>query len=168
MYQNTYLQSTFKMSSLQINQSVSLYIPRVSLEITKQQIAYVFQSNLFGIVSRIDFISKTDYNDDYYNAAYIHFEQWNNTVMVHNFQEKLVNYINGMTNTPVRIVYNDPYYWNVFINKSNKKVISGQRKIRLDLSDLNAQEKSEKITTNEMGAYLLSILKNNSSPPVCC
>jgi hypothetical protein len=151
------------MSSLQINQSVSLYIPRVSSEITKEQVAYVFESNLFGIVSRVDFISKTDFNDHYYNAAYIHFKQWNNTVMVHNFQEKLMNYMNGVTETPVRVVYNDPYYWNVFINKSNKNIISGQRKICLDLSDFSVGEKAEKITTNEMGAYLLSILKNNSS-----
>lgn len=158
--------------SLQINQSFSLYIPRVSLEITKQQIAYVFESNFFGEVSRVDLVSKTDYQGHYYNAAYIHFKEWQNTVTVHHFQEKLVNYMNGVIGTPVRVVYNDPYYWNVFINKSAlTKYISGigQKKMCLDLSDFYATREKElllkneeKITTNERGAYLLSILRNSS------
>jgi hypothetical protein len=167
-------------ASLQINQSLSLYIPRVSLEITKEQVAYVFESNLFGEVSHVDLISKTDYQEDYYNAAYVHFKEWQNTVMVHNFQEKLVNYMNGVIGTPARVVYNDPYYWNVFINKSAlTKYISGsgQKKMCLDLSDFYASRKKEmlekqvveknkeKIITNEMGAYLLSILRNGS--PSC-
>jgi hypothetical protein len=162
--------------SLQINQSLSLYIPRVSSEITKEQIAYVFESNLFGEVSRVDLILKTDYQQSYYNAAYIHFKEWQNTVMVHNFQEKLVNYMNGIIGTPVRVVYNDPYYWNVFINKSAlTKYIGGscQKKMCLDLSDfyatrekelLEKKQNEEKVTTNEMGAYLLSILRNGSPP----
>jgi hypothetical protein len=165
-------------ASLQINQSVSLYIPRVSSEITKEQVAYVFESNLFGKVSRVDFVSKTDYYDDYYNAVYIHFKEWQNNVMVHHFQEKLVNYMNGLVGTPVRVVYNDPYYWNVFINKSSLSKTrhvggSGQKKMCLDLTDFYASREKEqnetchpvegdKITTNEMGAYILSILRNGS------
>jgi hypothetical protein len=171
------------MSSLQINQSMSLYIPSVSSEITKEQITHVFESNLFGVVSRVDLISKTDYNGHFHNAVYIHFKEWKNSIMVHHFQEKLVNYMNGSKDTPARVVYNDPYYWNVFINKSqNTKYVSGsgQKKICLDLSDFYAEKEKEmlelekqqymveeKITTNEMGAYLLSILKNNSSSEKC-
>jgi hypothetical protein len=167
-------------ASLQINRSLSLYIPRVSSEITKEQIAYVFESNLFGEVSRVDLVSKTDYQDDYYNAAYIHFKEWQNTVMVHNFQEKLVNYMNGILGTPARVVYNDPCYWNVFINKSAlTKYISGsgQKKMCLDLSDFYAattrekeqleKQNNEKFTTNEMGAYILSILRNGTPYEKC-
>lgn len=161
-------------ASLQINQSMSLYIPKVSSEITKEQIAYVFESNLFGEVSRVDLVSKTDYHDHFYNAAYIHFKEWQNTIMVHNFQEKLVNYMNGKATTPTRVVYNDPYYWNVFINKSPlTKYINGvgQKKICIDLVDLYAdankekeilEKQKQKVNTNEMGAYLLSILRNNA------
>jgi hypothetical protein len=165
-------------ASLQINQSLSLYIPRVSSEITKEQIAYVFESNLFGEVSRIDLVSKTDYIHDYYNAAYIHFKEWQNTVMVHNFQEKLVSYMSGTLAIPARVVYNDPCYWNVFINKSAlTKYIngSGQKKMCLDLSDFYTNREKEqlekhnqeKINTNEMGAYLLSILRTSSSCEKC-
>jgi uncharacterized membrane protein len=164
-------------ASLQINQTMSLYIPYVSSEITKEQVAYVFESNLFGEVSRVDFISKTDYKDNYYNAVYIHFKEWKNSIMVHHFQEKLINYMNGDTENMVRVVYDDPYYWNVFINKSSltKHVSgSGERKMCLDLSDFYETRKKEQeqqsevvnknkqITTNEMGAYILSILRNNS------
>lgn len=106
-------------ASLQINQTMSLYIPYVSSEITKEQVAYVFESNLFGEVSRVDFISKTDYWCSYYNAVYIHFKEWKNSIMVHHFQEKLVDYMNGETVNMVRVVYDDPNYWNVFINKSS-------------------------------------------------
>ena len=168
-------------ASLQINQSASLYIPRVSSETTKEQITYVFESNLFGDVSRVDLISKTDYNDHYYNAVYIHFKEWRNTIMVHHFQEKLMSYMNGLVETPARVVYDDPYYWNVFINNSssNTRYISGsgQKKICLDLSDFYAtnrekeqqfdNQSQEKINTNEMGAYILSILRNNSSCETC-
>jgi hypothetical protein len=166
-------------ASLQVNQTMSLYIPRVSSEITKEQVAYVFESNFFGQVSRVDFISKTDYCASYYNAVYIHFKEWENSIMVHNFQEKLVNYMDGVSETPARVVYNDPYYWNVFVNSSSLSKSryvggSGNKKICLDLSDFYAsrekeqnetchQVEGEKITTNEMGAYLLSILRNNSS-----
>ena len=162
-------------ASLQINQTMSLYIPWVSSEITKEQLAYGFESNFFGKVTRVDLLLKTDYQEDYYNAAYIHFKEWENSIMVHNFQEKLVNYMNGIVATPVRVVYNDPYYWNVFINKSAlTKYIScsGQKKMCLDLSDFYAtrekelleKQNEEKVTTNEMGAYLLSILRNGSPP----
>jgi hypothetical protein len=170
-------------SSLQINQTMSLYIPRVSSEVTKEQVAYVFESNMFGQVARVDFISKTDYSDSYYNAVYIHFKEWENSIMVHNFQEKLVSYMNGVVGTPARVVYNDPYYWNIFVNSSPLSKTryvggSGNKKICLDLSDFYASREKEqnetchpvegeKITTNEMGAYLLSILRNNSSCEQC-
>jgi hypothetical protein len=178
-------------ASLQINQTMSLYIPYVSSEITKEQVAYVFESNLFGEVSRIDLISKTDYCGSYYNAVYIHFKEWKNSIMVHHFQEKLVDYMNGDTENMVRVVYDDPYYWNVFINRSSltKRVRSltkyvsgsGERKMCLDLSDFYATRKieqeeqqsdvvvskNEQVTTNEMGAYVLSILRNNSSCEQC-
>ena len=101
--------------------------------------------------------------------------------MVHHFQEKLVNYMNGDTENMVRVVYDDPYYWNVFINKSALTKYSsgsGQKKMSLDLSDFYAtrekellekqneenKENKENFTTNEMGAYLLSILRNGSPP----
>ena len=188
IYPNTYYKqnSSFKMSaSLQINQSMSLYIPRVSSEITKEQVAYVFESNLFGKVTRVDLVLKTDYFGSYYNAVYIHFKEWENSIMVHNFQEKLVNYMNGVVVTPARIVYSDPCYWNVFVNSSLLSKTrhvggSGQKKKCLDLSDFYASREKEllektqnddchpvegeKITTNEMGAYLLSILRNGSPP----
>ena len=179
IYPNTYYNqfSNLTMSaSLQINQTMSLYIPCVSSEMTKEQVAYVFESNFFGEVSRVDFVSKTDYWGNYYNAVYIHFKEWKNSIMVHHFQEKLVNYMNGDTENMVRVVYDDPYYWNVFINKSALTKYSsgsGQKKMCLDLSDFYAtrekeqleKQNEEKITTNEMGAYILSILRNGS--PSC-
>ena len=178
-------------ASLQINQTMSLYIPCVSSEMTKEQVAYVFESNFFGEVSRVDFVSKTDYWGSYYNAVYIHFKEWKNSIMVHHFQEKLVDYMNGETKNMVRVVYDDPNYWNVFINKSSltkhvrslTKYVSGsgERKMCLDLSDFYATrkkeqeqqeqsvvvDKNEQFTTNEMGAYILSILRNNSSCEKC-
>ena len=84
--------------------------------------------------------------------------------------------MNGDTENMVRVVYDDPYYWNVFINKSALTKYSsgsGQKKMCLDLSDFYAtrekeqleKQNEEKITTNEMGAYILSILRNGS--PSC-
>ena len=57
-----------------MNANMSLYIPRVFSNISKERIADVFECLRLGKVNRIDFVAKMDRNNDLYNAVYVHFE----------------------------------------------------------------------------------------------
>jgi heat shock protein HspQ len=60
-----------------------------------------------------------------YNAAYIHFEYWYTNVVALNFQSRVLD-----ITKEARLMYEDPWYWIVLENKSNK-VVPGARKPRI-------------------------------------
>ena len=126
----SYQKQTAKMSSV-IN--ISLYIPRVFANISKDRVKNVFEDLKIGKVSSIDFISKMC-GQVQYNAAYIHFEYWCDNNVSRNFQERVLD-----ANREARIVYDDPWFWIVLENKS-KKHISADRKPCIIL---NLQEDKE-------------------------
>jgi hypothetical protein len=68
-----------------------------------------------GVIDRIDRVPKVDEKGKSYDSVYVHFQFWYDTDTARNFQEKLE------TGSPARIVYDDPWYWNAFINKSTKR-----------------------------------------------
>jgi hypothetical protein len=117
------------MSSSSINQSMSLFVPHVFTNISDARIKRVFASQDLGVVRTIDHILKQDRDGKSYHSIYIHFESWEDTETVANFQEK-VRAKEG------RIVYDDPWFWSVFEN-TGKKHQSGDRKpvIQLDAGD---------------------------------
>jgi hypothetical protein len=87
---------------------------------------------LIGKIDHIDFVSKMGLDGKQYNAAYIHFKYWYNTVTAFNFQERVLD-----PTKEARVVYEDPWYWIVLENKSHKRV-SGQRKKCLDIGDMSS------------------------------
>ena len=105
--------SNFKMSA--INQTLSLFIPRVFISINEGDIKRVFKSLSLGIVSHVDFIAKRGKNRFNYNAVYIHFREWFNNTAVINFQENVLNPCKT-----AKLVYDDPWYWLVFENTVSK------------------------------------------------
>ena len=116
--------------------NVSLYIPHVFANISKDEVINVFESLRIGKVSNIDFVMKMGDHSQQYNAAYIHFEYWYDNTAARNFQERVLN-----PAKEARIVYDDPWYWIVLENKA-KKHVSGDRKPRvvLDLQEKEAEE----------------------------
>ena len=82
-----------------------------------------------------------DKNGKIYNTAFIHFEQWYDSIITRNFQERVKN-----PDKEARIVYNDPWFWVCFENKG-KKHIPGERKERINLHDFSTIFEEEK---NEM------------------
>ena len=106
--------------------NISLYIPHIFVNVTKEKIAVTFEHLRIGRVMSIDLIHKIG-KDEEYNSAYIHFEYWYNNIVALNFQERVLN-----ANKEARIVYDDPWYWIVFENTS-KKHISGNRKLRISV-----------------------------------
>jgi len=117
------------MSSSSINQSLSLYIPRVFLNITEKRITGVFEDLKFGHVSRVDLVNKENEEGQAYKSAYVHFSEWFDTATNCSFQDRVLD-----TAREARIVYDDPWYWIVLENKA-KKHVPGDRKIRIEISD---------------------------------
>lgn len=118
------------------NSIMSLYIPHVFENITKEEIIKTFESQNLGKIKSIDLVSKLGKNNVSYNAAYLHFDCWFNNTASNNFQEKLKN-----PEKECRVIYDDPWFWLVLENKT-KKHLPNEQKPRLALQDLTQQLKS--------------------------
>jgi hypothetical protein len=107
--------------------NISLYIPHVFPNYTKEDVQQVFENQKIGKVSRVDFVSKMGKDGKPYNAAYIHFEFWCDTIANRNLQARICD-----PTKEARIVYDEPWHWIVLENTA-KKHISGQPKPRIAL-----------------------------------
>jgi hypothetical protein len=114
---------------------MSIYIPHIFSNINKDRIIRVFESLSLGKVKRIDFVEKMSTYGATYNAAYIHFEYWNDTVVSWSFQERVRN-----PDKEARLVYDEPWYWIVLENRGAKSV-PGTRKLRVNLTDMTPVKK---------------------------
>jgi hypothetical protein len=108
-------------------QNISLYIPHIFANYTKEDVAKVFDDQNIGKVKNIDFVSKMSQDGKVYNAAYIHFEEWYNTIATRNFQARVLD-----TSKEARLMYEEPWYWIVLENKA-RKFVPGERKPRIIL-----------------------------------
>ena len=110
--------------------NISLYIPDVFANISKNMIADTFEDLRIGNVKRVDLINKRGSTGNF-NAVYIHFNHWYDNISAHNFQERVLD-----PNMEARIVYDEPWHWIVLENKT-KKVDSTKRKPCVNLDVLN-------------------------------
>jgi hypothetical protein len=115
---------------------MSVYIPHVFSNITEDRITRVFESLSLAKVKHIDFVAKMSKYGTVYNAAYIHFEYWYDTVTSQSFQERVRN-----PDKEARLVYDEPWYWIVLENHGAKSV-PGTRKLRVNLTDMTPVKKS--------------------------
>lgn len=118
--------------------NISLYIPHIFANYNKNDVAKVFEDLSIGKVKTIDFISKMGNDGKAYNAAYVHFDYWYDNIAASNFQERVLD-----PKKEARLMYEDPWFWLVLENKS-RKIVTGDRKICIDLGDLNTPEKTNK------------------------
>ena len=106
-------------------ENMSLYIPHVFPNFTKEDVTKAFEDNCIGKVKNIDFVAKITYKEGVaklYNAAYIHFEEWYDNIVARNFHSRVRDPIKE-----ARLMYEDPWYWVVLENKA-RKYIPGERK----------------------------------------
>jgi hypothetical protein len=116
--------------------NISLYIPHVFPNFDKEFITNAF--NDIGEISHIDFVAKQDRNGCNYNAVYVHFNKWFTNKKAASLYENVVN-----ESKEARLYYDNTWYWIVLPNTA-KKHIPGERKPRIDLSELkNSVEKEE-------------------------
>jgi len=108
--------------------NISLYIPHIFANYSKDMVAKVFEDHNIGKVKNIDFVSKMGQDGKEYHAAYIHFEHWYwGLIATRNFQARVLD-----PKLEARIMYDDPWYWIVLENKA-RKFVPGERKVRIDL-----------------------------------
>ena len=131
--------------------NISLYIPHVFANITKNKIVETFEKLRIGSINRIDFLNKKSKKSNY-NAVYIHFSEWYDNSAARNFQERVLD-----PNMEARIVYDEPWFWIVLENKRHK---AGDRKRSVNLDALNnsqiaSQDVIKPMMTNQDFANLL-------------
>jgi len=132
--------------------NISLYIPHVFANISKEFIAEIFEKLRIGKILSIDFVYKLG-RDAPYNTAYVHFEYWYENTAAYNFQERVLN-----PEKEAKIIYDDPWYWIVFENKA-KKHVSGDRKPRIALGlqeDIIAPINEKRMMTNKDFSELIN------------
>jgi len=123
-----------------INQKLSIYIPHVFANITKERVCDVFEKQEVGEVERVDFISKKGKDGKEYNTAFIHMKRWYDNECVFNLQSKIKT-----TNSTARIVYDDPWYWNLYENMNPRSL----NEIKLE-EKIHNQSNQINILTTEM------------------
>jgi len=125
-----------------INQSLSLFIPRVNSNVNTEFMVYIFENLCeLGKISRIDRVKKHRRS---YFSAYIHFEYWNVTTTVENFQNRVTS-----PEKEARIVYSDPFYWVVFENTSQRMSVE-----KCNFTELIEVER-EKVGDLEMQLWMM-------------
>jgi uncharacterized protein (DUF2132 family) len=100
-----------------INQSMSLFIAYVFPNIGVHRIINIFQDANLGIVSRVDFIKKTDKNGKSFNNIYIHFHSWLETEEAQQFQDSIRD-----PEAKTTLQYDGPWFWIVLENTFIKKI----------------------------------------------
>lgn len=135
--------------------NMSIYIPHVFSNIDLERITDTFYKLDIGKVTNVDFVAKCGKNG-YYYSAYVHFEYWFDNDHSHNLQAKI------KSGAEARVVYDDPWYWIVLENHGQKSV-SGQRKLRIDVSGLGLMPAEETPVFDDLEADLEMGLKSNFS-----
>jgi|TARA_Y100000992_G_C21169369_1_gene445080 hypothetical protein len=107
---------------------LSLYIPRVFSQITKEEIIEIFNNLEIGQVSNIDFVPREDKNTGQaYNIAFIHFSKYYDNIISKNFQNKVKS-----QEEQAKIVYDDPNYWICLPNLNPKTDAMRELENRVD------------------------------------
>ena len=117
------------------NQGISLCIPRVFMNIGWKRIKQAFIDADLGHIQRVDVMKMK--NKDF-KIAFVHFtpRRWN---MRDAEARQALNVL--QSGKSIRILYDEPYYWEVSISKLQRPAdaphpkMSSKRKIKLDLSE---------------------------------
>ena len=99
-----------------IDQQLSIFIPFVFPNITQDRIGQTFHKLNLGDVERVDFVDKVE-GKKKYKMAFVHLKEWYMNESVGNIHDALLN---GKGTS--RIVYDDPWFWNIFVNKKPRTV----------------------------------------------
>jgi len=91
---------------------ISLCIPRVFVNIDEKRVRSVFEE-LLGKIYRVDIIERTNEKGEKYKRVFVHFEYWFETEEAQKAKARLEE------GKELKIVYDDPWFWKVSVNKIN-------------------------------------------------
>ena len=93
-----------------IDQTLSLYIPRVTRRMTAKFIAETIEKMRLGSVEKVDLVETADGRQ---MTAYVHFSKWEETSETIQLQQRIKD-----PNQQARIVYDAPWYWILLVNNN--------------------------------------------------
>jgi hypothetical protein len=130
------------MSSTPINQSMSLFIAYVFPNIGLHRIINIFQDANLGVVSRVDFIKKTDKNGKSFNNIYIHFHSWLETEEAQQFQDSIRD-----PEAKTTLQYDGQWFWIVLENTYKKQEKENQEQQK---QEQEQPKKKQRIDSKQM------------------
>ena len=118
------------------SQKLSIYIPHVFANITKERIVDIFSKQSIGEVERIDFVPKKGKDGREYHMAFIHMKCWYDNECVRNLQSRIFD-----KKAEARIVYDDPWFWNLYenVNPRSASELKMEEQIHLLNNTVNTQ-----------------------------
>ena len=100
---------------------ISLCIPRVFNNITKDKVYDVFTQLNLGQIQSIDIVEQTNKKKERVKRVFIHFSDWFMNTNAQIVFDKL------MQGKEIKIVYDDPWFWKVAVNKSKQVAANGYK-----------------------------------------
>jgi len=108
---------TSKMQAQNINQQLSLFIPRVFPNIDLERFQKIFRELKLGDVESITRVAQYDHIGKLYYRVNVYFSCWYCNDAVKNFQAKVVS-----PYKQARLVYDDPWYWIILENQVSQPI----------------------------------------------
>lgn len=92
--------------------NLSVYIPFIHKSCSEEIIKYVFNNLFIGRIQRVELVAKRKNW-----CGFVYFYSWYDNIASINLRNKINNGGKG------KIVYNEPYYWNIYKNTSTSNVL---------------------------------------------
>jgi hypothetical protein len=148
---------------------LSLYVPCVYCNITKQRMLETFRNMGLGEISRIDFVKREINNIDNstthpFNQAFIYFAYWHKNPIVDKLHKEILD-----PNMDAQLVYSEPYFWRLLPNKNPKydKDNMGNGDLRSVIMGLHDRVDHQSSLLNIMSERILNLTinsKDNAMP----
>jgi hypothetical protein len=129
--------------SFQIDQSLSLMIPRVFLQWTGEQaIIDIFHQQHIGRIYKVSIIRTPGTKKRGYPIyqAFLYFSAWYENEIAYHFQQRIFGH-----RGQARVVYDDPWFWVVFENTKRRLSNNDKRLIRLGAQDYQNEEAADAV-----------------------
>jgi len=102
----------------------SICIPRVFANITPARVEAIFSNLDFGVIDKIDMVSKTNAKGEKFQRVFVHFSSWNSSEQAIKVRHDLLEMRN------VKVVYDDPWFWKLCASTSIRPELRALRKKR--------------------------------------
>ena len=150
----------------------SICIPRVFPNIDWRRVKNVFEELGMGEVERVDMINKVNDKGQKFKRVFVHFKKWNDDPTTRQVKSKL------LSGDSVKIVYDDPWFWKVFLShvpkptfeKKKKTTPRPAKKAFIDtrserLKELQADLESQRKAMDAMRSEIAKLKSRPVTPP---